>query len=204
MKKVNKILSVSLVSLSLGGLVIPTINNDQFNLSTSVVAHADQSNYDSPQFAAKVLYYGQNVLNNKTAYGAVIQTLDSGLNNNSLALVKYNSTTTDDLITHLTDKGNYLYVIYTDTNTDIPVYTVKNKTVYMYSVSDAAGQSQDSMFKPIASISIKKLNRTVNENYLKQYTPKIKLLDATNMNQDDVNNQIEQITMGSNNNSNNN
>ena len=204
MKKVNKILSVSLVSLSLGGLVIPTINNDQFNLSTSVVAHADQSNYDSPQFAAKVLYYGQNVLNNKTAYGAVIQTLDSGLNNNSLALVKYNSTTTDDLITHLTDKGNYLYVIYTDTNTDIPVYTVKTKTVYMYSVSDAAGQSQDSMFKPIASISIKKLNRTVNENYLKQYTPKIKLLDATNMNQDDVNNQIEQITMGSNNNSNNN
>lgn len=200
MKKVNKILSVSLVSLSLGGLVIPTINNDQFNLSTSVVAHADQSNYDSPQFAAKVLYYGQNVLNNKTAYGAVIQTLDSGLNNNSLALVKYNSTTTDDLITHLTDKGNYLYVIYTDTNTDIPVYTVKNKTVYMYSVSDAAGQSQDSMFKPIASISIKKLNRTVNDNYLKQYTPKIKLLDATNMNQDDVNNQIEQITMGSNNN----
>lgn len=200
MKKVNKILSISLVSLSLGGLVIPTINNDQFNLSTSVVAHADQSNYDSPQFAAKVLYYGQNVLNNKTAYGAVIQTLDSGLNNNSLALVKYNSTTTDDLITHLTDKGNYLYVIYTDTNTDIPVYTVKNKTVYMYSVSDAAGQSQDSMFKPIASISIKKLNRTVNDNYLKQYTPKIKLLDATNMNQDDVNNQIEQITMGSNNN----
>lgn len=200
MKKVNKILSVSLVSLSLGGLVIPTTNNDQFNLSTSVVAHADQSNYDSPQFAAKVLYYGQNVLNNKTAYGAVIQTLDSGLNNNSLALVKYNSTTTDDLITHLTDKGNYLYVIYTDTNTDIPVYTVKNKTVYMYSVSDAAGQSQDSMFKPIASISIKKLNRTVNDNYLKQYTPKIKLLDATNMNQDDVNNQIEQITMGSNNN----
>lgn len=200
MKKVNKILSVSLVSLSLGGLVIPTINNDQFNLSTSVVAHADQSNYDSPQFAAKVLYYGQNVLNNKTAYGAVIQTLDSGLNNNSLALVKYNSTTTDDLITHLTDKGNYLYVIYTDTNTDIPVYTVKNKTVYMYSVSDAAGQSQDSMFKPIASISIKKLNRTVNDNYLKQYTLKIKLLDATNMNQDDVNNQIEQITMGSNNN----
>lgn len=200
MKKVNKILSVSLVSLSLGGLVIPTINNDQFNLSTSVVAHADQSNYDSPQFAAKVLYYGQNVLNNKTAYGAVIQTLDSGLNNNSLALVKYNSTTTDDLITHLTDKGNYLYVIYTDTNTDIPVYTVKNKTVYMYSVSDAAGQSQDSMFKPIASISIKKLNRTVNDNYLKQYTPKIKLLDATNMNQDDVNNQIDQITMGSNNN----
>lgn len=200
MKKVNKILSVSLVSLSLGGLVIPTINNDQFNLSTSVVAHADQSNYDSPQFAAKVLYYGQNVLNNKTAYGAVIQTLDSGLNNNSLALVKYNSTTTDDLITHLTDKGNYLYVIYTDTNTDIPVYTVKNKTVYMYSVSDAAGQSQDSMFKPIASISIKKLNRTLNDNYLKQYTPKIKLLDATNMNQDDVNNQIDQITMGSNNN----
>lgn len=200
MKKVNKILSISLVSLSLGGLVIPTINNDQFNLSTSVVAHADQSNYDSPQFAAKVLYYGQNVLNNKTAYGAVIQTLDSGLNNNSLALVKYNSTTTDDLITHLTDKGNYLYVIYTDTNTDIPVYTVKNKTVYMYSVSDDAGQSQDSMFKPIASISIKKLNRTVNDNYLKQYTPKIKLLDATNMNQDDVNNQIEQITMGSNNN----
>lgn len=200
MKKVNKILSVSLVSLSLGGLVIPTINNDQFNLSTFVVAHADQSNYDSPQFAAKVLCYGQNVLNNKTAYGAVIQTLDSGLNNNSLALVKYSSTTTDDLITHLTDKGNYLYVIYTDTNTDIPVYTVKNKTVYMYSVSDAAGQSQDSMFKPIASISIKKLNRTVNDNYLKQYTPKIKLLDATNMNQDDVNNQIEQITMGSNNN----
>lgn len=200
MKKVSKILSVSLVSLSLGGLVIPTINNDQFNLSTSVVAHADQSNYDSPQFAAKVLYYGQNVLNNKTAYGAVIQTLDSGLNNNSLALVKYNSTTTDDLITHLTDKGNYLYVIYTDTNTDIPVYTVKNKIVYMYSVSDAAGQSQDSMFKPIASISIKKLNRTVNDNYLKQYTPKIKLLDATNMNQDDVNNQIDQITMGSNNN----
>ena len=200
MKKVNKVLSVSLVSLSLGGLVIPTVKNDQFNLSTSVVAHADQSNYDSPQFAAKVLYYGQNVLNNKTAYGAVIQTLDSGLNNNSLALVKYNSNTTDNLITHLTNKGDCLYVIYTDTNTDIPVYTVKNKTVYMYSVSDAAGQSQDSMFKPIASISIKKLNHAVNDNYLKQYAPKIKFLDATNMNQNDANNQIEQITMGSNNN----
>lgn len=198
-QKYLNLLGIVLISsgLSLGTLF--TINSTQNDLS-SITAYAEVNDqYSTPKFAAQVLYYGQKVLKDKMAFDGVMHTLNTGYPDDdakALALFKKSSATTDNLDTHLSQKGPYIYEILTNTNTNIPVYTIKGNTVYIYDISDAAGQSPDTMYQPIASVSVNKIKNTADKAYVDKYAPKIKFLDVTNMSQKEQNDHMEQITMG--------
>ena len=197
-KKWLSLLGITLVSASLSVGILPTVNN--VSESTTTTVHADtQDTYATPKFAAQVLYYGQKVLKDKDAFGEVMHTFHTGYADTdvkSLALFKDNSTTTDNLDTHLTKKGTFIYKILTNTNTNIPIYTIKGNTVYIYDVSDAAGQSPDTTYQPIAAVSVNKLKRTADKAYVNKYAPRIEFLDVRNMSQKEQNDHMEQITMG--------